>query len=316
MNTKSKQHNGRLEAPIRGQTTGYVLKHSAPSGATAMRKDQQQDRGEQSSQDTGSSQISKGLSRIVQSLTRNFKWLGTSNPKTLKGLRDGYVTATLSFAPSNFSGKQVCYRDKLCRDGCLFWQGRGRMYNIQDARINKTLRYFSDPDRFASQISIELMNLMSSLESIEFGGQKFQLACRLNNYSDIRWESKKFKSLGNSTIIDMFPDVQFYDYTKYPYGTREAWENPTDNYHLTYSFDGTEEDEANAKTVLEKGHNVCVVYNKIHYQRFTALGGRRGRSPLKWGYRMLDNEVSDNRFLDPSPAVMVGLEKGSTTIST
>ena len=51
---------------------------------------------------------------------------------------------------------------------------------------------------------------------------------RLNGTSDIRWENQTV--MGHNNVMDMFPDVQFYDYTKIP----NRYNVPS-NYHLTFS---------------------------------------------------------------------------------
>lgn len=279
----------------------------------SMRGEQRLNRVTQSSQDIGDTtpkDEKEYWREIAMNSTRNCYWLSASNPKALKGLFQGYVTVTLSLAPSNFSGKQVCYRDKHCRDNCLYWQGRGRMPQIQDARINKTVKYHNDPELFAKQVCRELETIQDNLSP-----HNLKVACRLNCFSDIRWESKVFKSLGGHTLFQANPNVQFYDYTKYPWGTRDAWANMPRNYHLTYSYDGTKEDLANCYEILDNGHNVMSVYNKAHFNNLCtdlALGCDL-LSP--WGFKIINAEASDNRFLDPKPAICIGLEKGRTQIS-
>lgn len=273
----------------------------------------EQPRVEEPPEDTGggtSQEEIKYWQSVATNATRRCYWLSASNPKTLKGIKLGYVTVTLSFAPSNFSGHMVCYRDKECKDDCIYWQGRGRMHRTQNARIDKTNRYFDNPDKFAREICHELEIIQGNLAE-----HKLKLACRLNCFSDIRWESKVFESIGRHTILQMNPNVQFYDYTKYPWGKRDAWKKMPHNYHLTYSYNGTHDDKANCFEVLDNGHNVMVVYTKAHFQNFVtdlALGFDL-LSP--WGFKMINAEDTDSRFLDPSPVICVGCEKGKTKIS-
>jgi hypothetical protein len=71
-----------------------------------------------------------------------FKLLSTGNPKTLKGMKQGYMTYILHLAPANLSGYEVCpKRTAGCTAACLNTAGRGGMFKpggtntIQQARI-------------------------------------------------------------------------------------------------------------------------------------------------------------------------------------
>jgi hypothetical protein len=88
-----------------------------------------------------------------------------------------------------------------------------------------------------------------------------------------------------------FPNVQLYDYTKIP----RAETRKLDNYHLTYSHSGYNAEEC--LRVLKLGVNVAVVFDT-----------RKGQPlPKRWnGYRVIDGDLSDLRFLDPT-GVIVGL---------
>ena len=103
---------------------------------------------------------------------------------------------------------------------------------------------------------------------------------RLNGTSDIAWEKHD--------VIQQFPAVQFYDYTKILGRKVEA----LSNYHLTFSqADGNEEDVQKA---IDKGMNVATVFRK--------------KLPVAhMGIPVYDGDDSDLRFLDPKQ-VVVGLK--------
>lgn len=124
-------------------------------------------------------------------------------------------------------------------------------------------------------------------------------AFRLNGTSDILYEKKKFKLYdwvrekigrgGDSweTIIGLFSDIQFYDYTKIP--GRE----PPANYHLTFS-----ESEINAEHVrqeISRGRNIASVFP------------RKSVPATHLGLPVIDGDEHDYRPADPK-GVVVGLK--------
>ena len=73
------------------------------------------------------------------------KLLTLSNTKILKGMDQGYITYGLHFAPSTLSGRNVCPNASPgCAEACLNTAGRGIMKMVQDARINKTNKFFKN----------------------------------------------------------------------------------------------------------------------------------------------------------------------------
>jgi len=165
-----------------------------------------------------------------------------ANAKTIKGEELGWRTAILYLAPHKISGTNLCENASPgCIASCLFTAGRGVQKNVREARINKT-RYFLDKkEEFLEQ-------LRSEIEREERSAAKagFSLCVRLNGTSDIRWEELN--------IIQQFPHIQFYDYTKIP---ERVLSNKLKNYDLTFSLN--ELNSNHAKKVLDKGFNVAAV---------------------------------------------------------
>ena len=153
-----------------------------------------------------------------------------TNAKTIKGEKIGFYTGILYLAPSDLSGHQVCPMAKLakCDIACLNTSGRGAFNSIQSARINKTKYFFTYRNEF-------MINLCKDIEK---GIKKAkvlnqELLIRLNGTSDIKFENIDFtyKDIHYNNIMECFPNVQFYDYTKI-----NNRHNLPSNYDLTFSY--------------------------------------------------------------------------------
>jgi hypothetical protein len=206
-----------------------------------------------------------------------FKLLSTANPKIQKGTKMGYLSFILHLAPSTLSGKNTCPKaTKGCIAACLNTAGRGGMFKkgentnmIQKARIRKTELFFNDRATFMEQLEADIRKGIKMAATLGL-----KPAFRLNGTSDL--------SVEKWGIIDKFPTVQFYDYTKVL--GRKVSHLP--NYHLTFSkADGNDADVAKA---LELGMNVAAVYDELPEGMFSA-------------------DETDLRFLDPKVG-MIGLK--------
>jgi hypothetical protein len=236
--------------------------------------------------------------------------LTIGNPKTQKGNKLGYLTAVLHFAPADMSGHEVCpMSTAACRAACLNTAGRGGIFKkgettnvIQEARKRRTRLFFADRDAFMLTLTREIMTVRGMAQHLGL-----KLAVRLNGTSDLPWE--KFRMTVDDVeyrnIMALFPDVQFYDYTKIAnralkslghemINTSGDWPS---NYHLTFSAaDGNHDD---ARLVLSLGGNVAVV----------AVDSSVAQRAFPHG-TMLDGDTSDLRFLDPAYGVAVLTPKG------
>jgi hypothetical protein len=205
-----------------------------------------------------------------------FKLLSTGNPKTLKGMQQGYMTYILHLAPADLSGYEVCpKRTAGCTAACLNTAGRGGMFKpggtntIQQARIRKAKYFFEDREGFLRDLAADITKAVKQAER-----KGLVPVFRLNGTSDLSWEKYG--------IIQKFPTVQFYDYTKVL--GRKVEHLP--NYHLTFSR--AENNDADVVKAVQAGMNVAAVYDRIPDNIFSA-------------------DDSDLRFLDPQVGV-VGLK--------
>jgi hypothetical protein len=235
-----------------------------------------------------------------------YRLLTPGNPKTTKGESQGYWTFILHLAPAKLSGYNVCPMADSCVFACLNTAGRGGMAkgvsrltysmvkrgkrnDIQRARIRKTRAYFEHRDAFMQHLVADITRAIRIARAAGFVP-----VFRLNGTSDIRWESVPVNGAPN--VMALFPDVQFYDYTKIPNRKRLPA-----NYHITFSLS---QNEPAAQAALVAGMNVAAVFrDKATVQRYIASG--------YMGAPVYCGDDSDLRFLDPRGHVIALYAKGN-----
>lgn len=215
------------------------------------------------------------------------KLLSVGNPKLMKGEKKGYLSFVLHLSPADVSGYETCpKRTAGCTAACLNTAGRGGMFKpggtntIQEARKRKTRMFFENRVQFLAQLSVDIEKGIKQAEK-----KGMIPAFRLNGTSDIAWE--KYEVIGGKNIFQLFPEVQFYDYTK----MRNRKVAGLKNYHLTFSkADGNDMD---VRLAASAGMNVAVVFDKLPETYI--------------GRTVVDGDETDLRFLDPK-GVVIGLK--------
>ena len=225
-----------------------------------------------------------------------YKLLGVgTNAKTIKGDGDEYLTAILYMTPykvmvdgKSFNSCSMA-EQASCIEGCLYTAGRGAFNNVQTARQRKAEWFYRDRDSFMLQLVDDINKFVKYCLK-----RGIQPCVRLNGTTDIRWELIKIIGTHNN-IFEIFPNVQFYDYTKIP--NRKV--SHLDNYHLTWSYSA-----ANTKyeqlfdQVIQNGMSVAVVFRKpINLKTWR-------------GYKVVDGDKDDLRFLDPKQSIVALYAKG------
>ena len=217
------------------------------------------------------------------------KLLSTGNPKLLKGQKLGYLSFILHLAPADISGKEVCpKRTAGCTAACLNTAGRGGMFKkgeftnvIQQARLRKTKMFFENRDQFMKDLYHDILKGIKQAERLGLTP-----VFRLNGTSDLAWE-KYTVGTTDMNLFQLFPSVQFYDYTKVL--GRKVSHLP--NYHLTFSkADGNDMD---VRIAASKGMNVAAVFKEMPETYI--------------GRKVIDGDETDLRFLDEK-GVIVGLK--------
>jgi len=210
--------------------------------------------------------------------------LTTNNAKTIKGQKLGYKTFILYMAPftANSKGINVCpHASAGCVKSCLVGSGFGGMYkSVAKGRRNKTEYYLANRPEFLAQLDKDIATAIRRNES------KNIVTVRLNGTSDIRWE--KFIVRDGKNIFDLYPTIQFYDYTK---NYLRFDSSLPKNYTLTFSRSETNEDKA--MEILKRGFNISIVFDKL---------------PKAYkGFKVINGDINDLRFLDKK-GVIVGLK--------
>jgi hypothetical protein len=208
--------------------------------------------------------------------------------KHQKSLKYGELTLSLYLAPAKMSGYEVCPgRTAECTRLCLNQSGKNmgvqkeRGDFINQSRITKTRLFFEERDFFMDW-------LISEIEAAKRKAVRMthKLSIRLNNTSDISPE--EFTRNGKN-ILEMYPEIQFYEYTKVPSRVKLMERYP--NYDVTFSYTGYNWETC--KQMLENDTRVAVVFKKV---------------PEVWeGYKVIDGDEYDMRYKDDKK-VIVGLK--------
>ena len=219
-----------------------------------------------------------------------FKLLSTANPKIQKGTKLGYLSFILHLAPADLSGHNTCPKATAgCKSACLNTAGRGGMFKkgentnmIQKARIRKTRYFYEDRAGFMLDLAYDIQKGIKMAEKLGL-----KPVFRLNGTSDLSWEKYEVPVFCTRNIFELYPNVQFYDYTKVL--GRKVSDIP--NYFLIFSqADGNEADVSRA---MEKGMNVAAVFDQV--------------PETYMGKPVINADETDLRFLDPK-GVIAGLK--------
>jgi hypothetical protein len=226
-------------------------------------------------------------------------FFSVDSAKAVKAQSFGYLNAINYMAPAATAGVgNLCpHASAGCLALCLGWYsgqagivpaGQEGVGNnaARKSRVAKAQLFMRDRKAF-------MMEMFYAICRVQYQARKLKLTpCfRLNGATDIAWEG--VKTHADVSIFELFPEVQFVDYTKnvrralaHAYARnlwpqRDAW--PA-NYHLTFSR--SETNWADCVRVLQAGGNVAVVF--------------AGKMPATYGGRpVVSGDHHDLRHLDP-----------------
>jgi hypothetical protein len=201
-------------------------------------------------------------------------YIGAVNNSTKheKAFKFDELVYTIYFAPAKMSGYEVCpMRTDECTLLCLNESGRNKMdtdkNTINNSRIKKTKLFFEEREFLVRWIIDEIKSAKAKAENL---GYSFSV--RLNNTSDITPESFYIDDNGTKrNLLEIFPDVQFYDYTKV--SKRLELVKKYKNYDITFSYSGTNMTEC--LSMLSNNVRVAMVFKKVpeNYMNFNVIDG-------------------------------------------
>lgn len=213
----------------------------------------------------------------------------SGSAKTLHTLQNkGVYEYIVYLTPHRFDGHVMCPNSENCKGACLAKSGRERIWakagesSITRARRIRTELFLYNRPAFVAALVREIELEKAKAEKL---GSRFIV--RLNGTSDISYQSLK---KDGKTLPEIFPDVQFVEYTKVPAYVRK---NKYANVDYTFSFDGA--NGTAAKSLLSDGlARVAVVF-----------AGKQLPGTFA-GFKVVDGDLSDVRC-DESKNVIVGL---------
>ena len=233
-----------------------------------------------------------------------FNYLGglKKSAKMMKSYNHNVATYCVYLAPANMAGRtkkgtriNVCPMSQHCKELCLNSAGHNkadilsngnenvRKSLINISRIKKTKLFYNDRDLYMDILIHEINRDRSYAKR---NGMDFSV--RLNGTSDL---SPEIMKKDGKNILEIFPDVQFYDYTKVYNRTKLMKFYP--NYDITFSYDGYNWDQC--EQFLNDGGKVAVVFDSETMPKYYK------------GYKVIDANGYDMRYLDPKGCIM-GLE--------
>lgn len=193
--------------------------------------------------------------------------------------------------PARPAGFTFCKgASEQCKQSCLMYAGQNAaaVYNTHRKAI-QSVCLMREPKAFMRVLiaAIQQHECIAPTEG-------FKPMIRLNVLSDIPWERHA------EWLFEMFPRMQFYDYTKV-----EGRVTPP-NYELTFSFSGSNLDGCK-REIADHGRKVAVVFiahkpkNKSSWQAWKKTRSKSTPIPLPdrfWELPVIDGDVSDVRPFD------------------
>ena len=231
--------------------------------------------------------IFKSIADAKRKTGLSYIGLVNNSAKHFKAYHYNEMVYTIYLAPANSSGYEVCSgRTKECTSACLSQSGRNKIdihkETINSSRIKKTQLFFEEREFFVRWVATEIES--AQLKAKRLG---YRFSVRLNNTSDISPEDFHMHIYGvKQNLLEWFPEVQFYDYTKIP--ERLDLTDKYSNYDLTFSFNGNNMTEC--LRILGRGTRIAIVFDAV--------------PETFYGNTVINGNDYDMRYLDPKDAII------------
>ena len=237
----------------------------------------------------------KGYAKTIKEVGVSYLGAVAQSAKLRHSLYHKVSTYGIYLASADLSGFNVCPNSEYCKDNCLNGSGHNmvdrlsKKGSIDRSRTIKTRLLFANKEVF---MRIMIHEIEKERKKAENNGTFFSI--RLNCTSDI---NPIAFTLNGKNILEIFPDIQFYDYTKVL--NRIALAKKYSNYDITWSIDGSEKNREIGLELLKNGGRVAVVYGE-------------NDMPKTWyGYECCNGDETDYRPSDIAPVCALKFKKTS-----
>lgn len=170
-----------------------------------------------------------------------------------------FLSAGVTLAPHNLSGHNVCAgASNGCAASCVLWfAGLRATSTSRNSALRDTQWYYGHRRSFIDQLNRDIANHIRRAER-----RQSIPVVRLNVASDLEWFD----------VIERWPDVTFYDYTKIRsrFAAYLAGELPG-NYALTFSRH-EKHHTATIASYLRRGGNVAQVFDVEYHPQSGRIG--------------------------------------------
>ena len=235
----------------------------------------------------------KGYDKTIKEVGVSYLGAVAQSAKLRHSLYHKVSTYGIYLASADLSGFNVCPNSEYCKDNCLNGSGHNRVDRlskkgtIDRSRTIKTRLLFANKEVF---MRIMIHEIEKERKKAENNGTFFSI--RLNCTSDI---NPIAFTLNGKNILEIFPDIQFYDYTKVL--NRIALAKKYSNYDITWSIDGSEKNREIGLELSKNGGRVAVVYGE-------------NDMPKTWyGYECCNGDETDYRPSDIAPVCALKFKK-------